>query len=79
MIGVPVPTLACAMMPPPKIECSATRPSVTSTTSVRTPEPVFTASRPATSLPSAVAETSTAAGAFSFTSWASRAAFGATT
>ena len=43
------------------------------------PEPVFTASRAATSRPSAVLATSTAAGDFSATRLASSSALGATT
>ena len=79
MIGVPVRTLDWTVIAPPKIDCSPTRPSASPVTSVRTPEPVLTASRPATSRPSEVAATSTAAGDFSATSCASSSALGATT
>src|SRR6516162_4917806 len=83
MTGVPLLTLACTVMAPPKLACSATgapsSPAVTSTASVSTPESVLTASRAAISLPSAVPATSTAAGDLSATSCASSSALGATT
>src|SRR5262249_18715788 len=64
-IGMPAVTFDLTMMAPPKMDCSATgppSPGVRSTASVSTPEPVLTASRPATSLPSAVAGTSPGGG-----------------
>ena len=70
------------MVAPPKMDCSATGPSspgCRSTASVSTPESILTASRPATSLPWAVPASSTSAGDFSLTSWASSSAAGATT
>ena len=66
-------------MAPPKIDCSATRPSPRLTASVISPEPVFTASLAAISRPSAVLATSTAAGDLSATRAASSSALGATT
>ena len=75
-------TLDFTMMAPPKMDCSATGPSspgVRSTASVSTPEPILTASRPAISLPSPVAGTSTAAGDACATSAASTSAAGAAT
>jgi hypothetical protein len=83
MIGVPVFTVACTVIAPPKLACVATgappSPAVTSMASVSTPDPVLTASRPAISLPSVVAAISTAAGAVDATSCASSSAAGATT
>ncbi len=82
MIGVPEVTVECTTVAPPKIDCSATSvpPSADSpVASVRTPELVLIARRPATSLPCAVAATSTAAGDCSATSLASSSATGATT
>ena len=73
-IRVPVVTLDFTTTAPPKMDCSATGPSspgVRYAASVSTPEPILTASRPATSLPSAVAGTSTAAGDACATSAAS--------
>ncbi len=78
MIGVPVLTLDFTTIAPPKIDCSATRPSPMPTASVISPEPVLTASRPAISLPSAVLASSTAAGELEATRLASSSAFGAT-
>ena len=81
-IGVPVRTVDWTLIAPPKMDCSATRPpspAVSPTASVITPEPILTASRPATSLPSPVAASSTAAGDFCPTSPASTSATGATT
>ncbi len=80
-IGVPARTRDFTTMAPPKMDCSATGPSspgARSTASVRMPEPVLTASRPATSLPSPVAAMSTAAGEACATSEASTSAAGAT-
>ena len=83
MIGVPVRTVECTVIEPPKFGCSATgapsAPAVTLTASVSTPDPVLTASRPAISLPSVVPATSTAAGDVGATSCASSSAAGATT
>src|SRR5580692_7973920 len=78
-IGVPERTLDWTTMAPPKIDCSAIRSSPRSTASVIRPEPVFTASLPAISRPSAVLATSTASGDLSATRPASSSAFGATT
>ena len=81
-MGVPRLTRAWTMVPPPKFDCSATGPSspgCRSTASVSTPESILTARRPATSLPWAVPASSTSAGDFSLTSWASSSAAGATT
>ncbi len=82
-IGVPRVTREWTTVEPPKMDCSATGPApsagVRSTASVISPEFVLTASLPAISLPSGVPATSTSAGAFSATSWASSAAVGATT
>ncbi len=78
-MGVPTATLDWTMMAPPKMDCSATRPSSRPTASVISPEPVLTASRAATSRPSAVLATSTAAGDFSATRAASSSALGAAT
>ena len=62
MIGVPVATLDLTIHAPPKIGCSQTRSALTPTASVMTPPPVLTASRAATSLPSALQGIKTAAG-----------------
>ena len=62
MIGTPVRTLDRTTVDPPKTLWVAWRSAETSTASVMTPEPSRTASRPATSLPSAVLDTSTALG-----------------
>jgi hypothetical protein len=81
-IGVPRLTREWTMVAPPKMDCSATGPSspgCRSTASVSTPESILTASRPATSLPWAVPATSTSAGDFSRTSWASSSTAGAVT
>ena len=82
-MGVPRVTREWTIVAPPKIDCSATglpsAPGVRSTASVSSPEPVLTASLAAISLPSAVPATSTSAGDFSRTSWASSSAAGATT
>ena len=78
MIGVPCDTLDFTMTEPPKIDCVAVKSASIPTASVTTPESTLTASRPATSLPSAVEGISTAAGDFSATSLASTSAFGAT-
>ena len=80
MIGVPVVTVEWTTVEPPKTDCSATKPALTPTASVMMPEPVRTASRPAISLPSAVAGTSTPAAPDAWSSAAcSAATFGATT
>ena len=78
MMGVPVATVDCTATAPPKICCSATSSGVTPTASVSRPLPVFTASRAAISLPSAVLGMRTARGLLSATSWASAVALGAT-
>jgi hypothetical protein len=79
MIGTPLVTREWTMEEPPKMDCSATKPSPRLTASVRTPESIFKASRAATSLPSAVDATSTASGAAVSTSDARSSAVGATT
>jgi hypothetical protein len=83
MIATPLLTVAWTLTDPPKLACDTSAdpsgPAVTSTASVSTPAPALTASRPATSLPSAVPAMSTAAGDTEATSWASSSAFGATT
>jgi hypothetical protein len=76
MIGVPVATLDCTTTLPPKTGCSAVRSGRTPTASVISPLPVLMARRAATSLPSALLGSSTAAGALSATSRASTAALG---
>jgi len=58
--------------------CVAMAPAAMSTASVMMPLPVLTATRAATSLPSAVLATSTAAGDAVAMSCASTSAFGAT-
>src|SRR5260370_14967497 len=78
-MGVPARTRDWTMIAPPKIDCSATRPSSRPTASVITPEPVLIASRPATSRPSAVLATRTAAGDFFATRQANSPALGAPT
>ena len=78
-VGVPLVTRDRTLMPPPKMDWSATRPSSMPTTLVSTPESSLMARRPAISLASAVAATSTAAGELSATRWASSSALGATT
>ena len=82
MTGVPLVTLECTVIAPPKFGCSTagapSSPAVTPVASVRIPEFVLTASRPAISLPSVVPATSTATGDFSATSCASSSAAGAT-
>jgi hypothetical protein len=81
MIGVPVVTLDDTIVEPPNTCCSAAgppSPAVTSVASVMTPEPVFSASRAAISLPSALEVSSTAAGDAASTSWARTSAVGAT-
>ncbi len=69
--GTSALTLASTMNAPPKIECTAVPPDLTSTTSDSTPEPIRAASRPPISLPSAVAGSRTAAGPADSTSAAS--------
>jgi hypothetical protein len=76
-IGVPVDTRDVTNTLPPNTDWSAIRSGLTPTASVITPDLVFTASRPATSLPSAVEASSTAAGPRSATSDASTSALGA--
>ena len=61
-IGVPLVTADWTRTPPPKTCWSQTRSASTPTASLIKPEPVFTASRAATSRPSAVATMSTPAG-----------------
>ena len=78
MIGVPLQTEDFTVNAPPKIDWSATKPSLTPTASVMMPESSFTASRAATSLPSGELAISTAAGEAEPTIWASTSAFGAT-
>ena len=83
-IGVPLRTRDRTMIAPPKMDCSATgpepsSPGVRSTASVRTPEEILTASRPAISLPSGVAATRTATGDVRLTRDASTSAAGAIT
>ena len=77
MIGAPVATFDCTMVEPPKIDWVATKPSATPTASVMMPLPVLMAVRAATSLPSGLDATSTAAGHFSAISAASTSARGA--
>ncbi len=80
--GVPFRTVACTVTAPPKFWCVPTgdpSPAARSVTSARIPDPVLTASRAAVSLDSFVPATSTAAGDFSFTSFASSSAAGAVT
>ena len=60
--GTSALTLASTVNAPPKIECTPVPSALTSTTSDSTPEPIRAASRPAISLPSAEAASSTAAG-----------------
>jgi hypothetical protein len=82
MTGVPEVTLACTLKLPANTLCVVTgappSPAWTSTASVIRPEPVLTARRAATSLPSPPEGSSTAAGEVFSTSWASASALGAT-
>ena len=82
MIGVPLVTFACTVKLPANTLCVVTgeppSPAWTSTASVISPEPVLTARRAATSLPSPPDGISTVPGEVFSTSWASASAFGAT-
>ena len=71
MTGTSALTLASTVNAPPKMECTAVPSERMSTTSESTPEPIRAASRPAISLPSAVAGISTAAGPADSTSFSS--------
>ena len=74
---VPTVTLALTSTPPPKTDCVAMPLASRSTASATRPLPVRTATRAATSLPSAEDGKSTATGLLSCTSWAMISAFGA--
>ena len=78
MIETGVVTFALTDMPPAKIDWVTDPSASTSTASVSRPLPVFSARRPATSLPSELEASSTATGDFSATSCASNSALGAT-
>ncbi len=78
MIGVPTGTFDFTTVAPPNTDCVAVPSAATSTASVMMPEPDLMARRAATSLPSAVLATRTAAGDLSATSLARTSALGAT-
>ena len=78
MTGTSALTFASTVNAPPKIEWIAVPSPLMSTTSESTPEPIRAASRPATSLPSAVAGISTAAGVADSTSFSSTSTNGVT-
>ena len=76
--GAPWLTAALTCQLPANTDWVVVPSAAMSVASVISPEPSLTASRPATSLPSAVEVSSTAAGATAAAIWASASALGAT-
>src|SRR5215218_9395960 len=77
-MGVPTVTCECTIVAPANATWVAVPSAAISVTSVRNPEPVLIASRPAISLPSGEDGITTAAGDTDATNCASTSAFGAT-